>query len=155
MDRAVMLNLAAYTTLSLYEENFAKLMLLLDGLEHIHDSASLEAQGLPRVTLAVLEKSVYTTTITLSQSFGFDEEFLRPQYMKIRIYHDAQVAEVLGYQHAVQFRTFYPYPNPKMYQPYEKRRVNQFLGEWLHYCLDNGYRLLVPNAPSMTSHRSN
>lgn len=149
-----MLNLAAYTTLSLYEENFANLMLLLDGLEHIRDSAALEAQGLTSVNLTVVEKSVYTVTIVLSQCSSLDERFLRPQHMKIRIYRDAQVAEVLGYQQAAHFQAFYPYPNPKMYQPYEKRRVNQFLGEWLHYCLDNGYRLIVPKLSSVPSHHS-
>jgi uncharacterized protein YqiB (DUF1249 family) len=54
--------------------------------------------------------------------------------MKVRIYHDARVAEVLACQGIHSFQPFYPYPNPKMLQPYEKRRVNYFLGEWLSHC---------------------
>lgn len=139
-----MLNLAAYTTLSLYEENFAKLILVLDGLDAIHgSSACLVAPGLPRLSVGILERSVYTTTLTFSQSSALDEKFVRPQHMKIRIYHDAQVAEVLAYQNAAHLQAFYPYPNPRMFQPYEKRRVNQFLGEWLNYCLENGYRMVA------------
>lgn len=136
-----MLKYAVHNALSLYEDNFSKLMLLLEGLEQVSDTAVLEADGLAGLYLAVLDRSAYTTTIALSHSFGIDEALLRSLHMKIRIYHDAQVAEVLAYQHAVHFLAFYPYPNPRMFQPYEKRRVNQFLGEWLQHCLKSGYRM--------------
>jgi len=137
-----MLNCTLYAALSLYEENFSKLMLLLEGLESVEGSAALIAEGMPRLELTVVERSAYTATVTLSQSLGEQPHLVRALHMKIRIYLDAQVAEVLAYQQAAQFQAFYPYPNPHMFQPYEKRRVNQFLGEWLSYCLQIGYRLV-------------
>lgn len=138
-----MLNCTLYTALSLYEENFSKLMLLLEGMESIDSSAVLTAEGMPPLELTVVERSAYTTTITLNQSLGEQQHLVRALHMKIRIYLDAQVAEVLAYQQAGQFQAFYPYPNPHMFQPYEKRRVNQFLGECLNYCLEIGYCLRI------------
>src|SRR3569833_1686513 len=140
----MMLNYAVYTALSLYEENFSKLMLLLDGLEHIGAAAAPPAAGLPGLQLTVVDRSVYTTTVALAHSLGSEHRLLRSLHMKIRVYHDAQVAEVLAYQHAVNFHAFYPYPNPRKIQQNEKRRVNQFLGEWLDYCLQSAYHLPYP-----------
>lgn len=136
-----MLNCTLYTALGLYEENFSKLMLLLEGLEGIDGSAVLTAEGLPSLRLTLIERSAYTATLTLDQSLGAQRHFIRALHMKIRIYLDAQVAEVLAYQQAARLEAFYPYPNPHMFQPYEKRRVNQFLGEWLNHCLEAGYRV--------------
>lgn len=145
---------AIYQTFGLYEENFVKLTRLLAELDRVADAAVWVAPGLPALYLHVLDRSVYTTTVVLSQSLGVDHESLRPVDMKIRIYHDAQVAEVLAYQHAGRLQPFYPYPNPAMFQPYEKRRVNQFLGEWLGHCLEGGYRLhMPPDARIVAAHR--
>lgn len=140
-----MLNCTLYTALGLYEENFSKLMLLLEGLEGIAGSAVLTAEGMPPLRLALIERSAYTATLTLDQSLGAQRHFIRALHMKIRVYLDAQVAEVLAYQQAARLEAFYPYPNPHMFQPYEKRRVNQFLGEWLDHCLGAGYRVRLPS----------
>ena len=140
-----MLNCTLYTALGLYEENFSKLMLLLEGLEGIDGSAVLTAEGMPPLRLTLVERSAYTATLTLDQSLGGQRNFIRALHMKIRIYLDAQVAEVLAYQQATRLEAFYPYPNPHMFQPYEKRRVNQFLGEWLTCCLKTGYRVRLPS----------
>src|SRR3569833_4743760 len=102
-------------------------MLLLEGLARAAGSAASPAEGMPRLELTVVERSAYTATETLSQSLGEQPHLVRALHMKIRIYLDAQVAEVLAYQQAAQFQACYRYHNPNMFQPYEKRRVNQFL----------------------------
>src|SRR3569833_2631387 len=104
------------------------MMLLLEGLENVEDSAAMIAESITRLELTVVERSAYTATVTLSQSLGEQPHLVRALHMKIRFYLDAQVAEVLAYQQAAQFQAFYPFPIPHMFQPYEKLRVNQFLG---------------------------
>lgn len=130
-------------SLGLYEENFSKLMTLLPGLQRSAAAAVLVADAVSGLEVKILERSAYTTTINIAHSVEVDERFVPALSMKIRIYQDARVAEVLAYQHSGRFRPLYPYPNPRMFQPYEKRRVNQFLGEWLAYCLKRAYRFKV------------
>ncbi len=125
----------AQNPLVIYEENFSRLMALLPGLDTIEDGVVLCGEGVPPLKVKLLDRSPYTTTISLSHVMDADARYVRAVYMKIRIYRDARVAEVLSYQSAGHFKPLYPYPNPRMFQPHEKRRVNQFLGEWLAFCL--------------------
>ncbi len=127
-------------TLGLYEENFSRLMALLPGLEGVDGAAVLVAESISGIEVRVLERSPYTTTICIVHSMNIDKRFVPALNMKIRIYRDARVAEVLAYQSSGRFQPLYPYPNPNMFQPYEKRRVNQFLREWLTHCLKRAYR---------------
>jgi len=87
------------------------------------------------VCVEVLEQNPYTSTIHLRQTVQSAGPWASVLSMKVRIYHDARVAEVIACRGVHSFKPFYPYPNPRMLQPHEKRRVNQFLGEWLSYCL--------------------
>ena len=121
--------------LSLYERNYDKLLDWLPGLNYQHGNFVFLAAGLSPICIEILDQNPYTTTIEIRQDFQYAGPWACILEMKVRIYHDAQVAEVIASQGVHKFRPFYPYPNPRMLQPYEKRRVNQFLGEWLSYCL--------------------
>ena len=142
---------AVQNRFAVYEENFSRLTALLPELESVRDDLVLRAEGVPDLQVKLVDRSPYTTTIQLSHSLGVDERFVRALYMKIRIYRDARVLEVLAYQNSGHFKALYPYPNPSMFQPYEKRRVNQFLGEWLAYCLRQGYHLEAPSNGAFAS----
>lgn len=83
----------------------------------------------------MVERHRYTTLVGLSQSLP---SLLPPLTMTICVYHDAKVAEVIDYQESGRLRSRYDYPNPDMFQIREKRRVNEFLGEWLEFCLMAG-----------------
>ena len=122
-------------SLSLYERNFNKLLEWLPDLIFREGAYVFAVNGLSPVSIEVLEQNPYTTTIYIRQNLQGAGPWIRALAMKVRIYHDARVAEVIASQGVHSFQPFYPYPNPKMLQPYEKRRVNQFLGEWLNYCL--------------------
>lgn len=95
-----------------------------------------EATKRTLVELRVLERSRYTTLIQLVQrpqlSWG------RSPNMRIRMYHDAKSAEVVEYQHQNRFHGSYELPNRRMRQRDEKAQLNQFLGEYLRYCLAVG-----------------
>lgn len=58
--------------------------------------------------------------------------------MSVRLYHDARVAEVCSTQQIYRFKGRYDYPNKKLHQRDEKHQINQFLAEWLRYCLLQG-----------------
>jgi uncharacterized protein YqiB (DUF1249 family) len=128
-------NYQVENSLSLYERNFNKLLEWLPDLSRRQGDFVLVTDGRSPVCVEVLEQNPYTTTIHLRHNMQAAAPWADVFSMKVRIYHDARVAEVISSQGVHSFQPFYHYPNPKMLQPYEKRRVNQFLGEWLSYCL--------------------
>ena len=136
------MNYVVENSLSLYETNYGKLTDLLPGLSVRQAPFAIALTGLPLIRVEVLEQNPYTTTINIRQSMAAGQPWVCDLLMKVRLYHDARVAEVIAYQGVRAMQPFYPYPNPKMFQPYEKRRVNQFLAEWLRHCL--GQRFLLP-----------
>lgn len=58
--------------------------------------------------------------------------------IQVRLYHDATVAEVIGWEGQRKFEARNDYPNKKMYQTDEKAQLNRFLGELLERCLTDG-----------------
>jgi len=56
----------------------------------------------------------------------------------VRLYHDANVAEVVKCQRYQSFSPRYEYPNVDMHQIDEKAQMNRFLGELLTHCLSHG-----------------
>lgn len=89
--------------------------------------------------LSVTEVFRYTSTLSIRQNFPKEQwpVYRRPE-MQVRIYHDANTAEVVSYQNHRYFRASYLLPNNPMYQPDEKQQLNLFLGEWLALCLGKG-----------------
>lgn len=132
--------------MTIYEHNFSRLSTLLPALKQL--SGPLTALGCQqrRLAVEVVEHHKYTTVLRLTQDLPIPIPIPAAgfSHMTVRIYHDAKVAEVLAYQNCCRFQSKYDYPNPKMLQVREKRRVNEFLGEWLDYCLarEMGFSLL-------------
>ena len=91
------------------------------------------------VVFSVSEKGPYTTVLDLN--VATDKTWAgmatMPE-MSIRVYHDAQSAEVIAYQNQNRFHGKYDYPNNRMRQRDEKAQVNRFLGEFLNLCLEHG-----------------
>lgn len=92
--------------------------------------------------ITVLERSAYTDTLLLRQTVRPEDERL-PWYprldMEVRIYHDAELAEVLRFQAARRIPARNRYPNAAMHTRDEKTQVNEFLAECLDHCLREGY----------------
>ena len=89
--------------------------------------------------LRVIERSRYTTTIQLRQVAVVPvTQWLQMPRLTVRMYHDAQLAEVLAWEGHKRLRPRYEYPNQGMYQSDEKLQINQFLGECLTICLAQG-----------------
>jgi uncharacterized protein YqiB (DUF1249 family) len=92
--------------------------------------------------LNITERSPYTTTLELSRTaVGFDSGWLAMPKLTLRMYHDAQLAEVLAWEGHKRLRPRYEYPNQAMYHSDEKYQLNRFLGEWLKVCIEHGHSL--------------
>lgn len=126
------------------EINYHRIMRLLpelDDLEEWRFGVDANTDQLKQVSIHIVERSKYTTTVAVAQESLLDDWVPKPT-LTVRLYHDAQMAEVLTFQRNRYIRQTYTYPNEKMFQPDEKAQLNVFLGEWLEFCLRSGRALL-------------
>ena len=94
----------------------------------------------------VLERGPYTTLLRFQQvaQSELEPELLEhdwsalPVQMTVRVYHDAEMAEVVDFMNVRHFESSYEYPNRQMLLPDEKQQVNYFLTDWLDRCLQFG-----------------
>ncbi len=120
-----------------FENNYRNLLRLFPDLIDLATPEINISNASMALSVTVRECSRYTTTIAIRHSFHEQLPWLADMTMKVRIYHDAQVAEVLSYQGQHRFEGRYDYPNPQMRHRDEKRQLNHLLQEWLGYCLAN------------------
>ena len=101
------------------------------------------------VIIRIKERAKYTTTINLFQRCKSHHTYSNNAIV-VRLYHDANLAEVLSCQHYRGFQARYQYPNRHMHQCDEKARLNSFLGELLtHYLLHGRVaKTILPNQTS-------
>lgn len=121
--------------------NYGRLHRLLPDLsaqDHYRFFWEQPGQEPAALTIEVLERSVYTDTLLLSQTTTRLPWCPRLD-MEVRIYHDVELAEVLRFQAARRIAARNRYPNPAMQARDEKTQVNEFLAECLDHCLREGY----------------
>jgi len=118
--------------MDMYEENFIKLRKLVPELHLINDSCVSRSPGHLDLYLKVLERSKFTTTLLLSYCFDEDGEQRMEPNLKIRIYHDASLAEVMSGKLHHGRLVLNNLPSDSLKQ---KWTLNRFLSKWLKYCL--------------------
>lgn len=92
------------------------------------------------VNIALHEEARYTTTVDivqLAQQNVAADHISRPR-IRVRLYHDVAMAEVIAWDNHKHWLPVYSYPNKHMYLPDEKLAINRFLGDWLSHCLNLG-----------------
>jgi len=89
------------------------------------------------VGITVIDQAPYTTTVELEQA-SFMPLIKKPK-IRVRLYHDASMAEIVSWDRHRNWHPQYLYPNKNMYHPDEKLGLNQFLGEWLRFYCQHGY----------------
>ncbi len=119
----------------IYETNYAKLNALLPGQPRVGDICTYQVAKMT-YQLEVREITRYTVVVDVSQCDGAPV-FPLPK-MTVRLYHDARVAEVCAGEQISGVKARYDYPNSKMKQKDEKFQLNQFLSDWLSFCLKHG-----------------
>ena len=123
----------------LFEENYLMIRRLFAELRSGVRFVLSSACGRRTLQVTVDEDTRYTSTLTLTKPFGTDERLLPPLVMRLRVYHDAQLAEVLGYQDCTAIPPPYEASAAQGFARDERRQVNRLLYEVLRHCMDHGY----------------
>lgn len=116
--------------------NYHRLLGMLPGLNQGVDLWRFQAGSDADIDLEieVKERARYTSVVEIRQNH---DNLEMPAFM-LRLYHDADVAEVIAFDGHRNWQSQYAYPNPKMYQPDEKQALNRFLADWLVFCRKHG-----------------
>ena len=117
------------------EANYGRLLGLLPDCDEQDLSYQFAVKNTLSYQIVILASSRYTSDIEMRQ-LANSSAYLSP-VMQVRLYHDARMAEVLKFQHIGALKASYHYPNLKMHQKNEKELVNQFLSEWLKFCIQH------------------
>lgn len=96
----------------------------------------------------VTERTRYTTLLTLEQRDRCGANWMGLPTLTVRLYHDAQVAEVVACGGRRNPYPRYDYPNPDMHQQDEKSQWNRFLADLLSHCLSHGREAGVKYEPA-------
>lgn len=125
---------------SVCAENYRKLLILIPDLQNFQDKAIGTTHKKPSLQLDIIDRSKHTMTINLSHCFQQNlNDFLAPE-VKIRVYLDAQLAEVLRDCVRRDVSTVYKDPGQTIEILNYKWRLNYFLQKWLVHCLQANYQ---------------
>jgi uncharacterized protein YqiB (DUF1249 family) len=125
--------------MELYELNYIQLRRLVPDLDAVQDQSVSKLSGALDLYLTICERTRYTTTLHLSYQFMHCGATCLAPDVLVRMYHDAQLAEVLSHSRR-QGRPRAEYDRLHRRYPLEtKWQVNRFLHKWLGYCLHQGH----------------
>ena len=124
----------------LCESNYQKLLKLIPDLLMFKETAIGLAPNNTSLHVAVIESTPYTRTVELSHCFNKNpDEFMEPA-VKIRLYLDAQLAEVLSDHVRASVAHVFKDPGSSRDIMNYKWRLNYFLQKWLDHCLKKDYQ---------------
>jgi uncharacterized protein len=122
--------------MDLYESNFIRLRKLIPDLHALDEAVISRAAGHMDLYLKIVERGRYTSTLYLSYCFPEEHGLQMEPNLRIRVYHDARLAEVMaGHLHHGRLIL----DNLPADALLEKWRLNRFLYKWLGYCLRQGH----------------
>ncbi len=104
--------------MALYESNYVRLGWLAHDPAALADLAVSRVEGDCELRLRTIERARYTTTIELTYAP------LSLPDLRVRVYHDARVAEAQGAGETTA----------------ERWARNMLLNKWLEYCVERGHR---------------
>ena len=120
--------------------NYEKLFRLIPDLRDVKGNAVGLATNNTTLHLQIIEQTAYTLTIELSHCFNKKPEELLEPALRIRVYLDAQLAEVLSdHARAGVNHVFKDFGLCREIMNY-KWRLNFFLQKWLDHCLTKNYQ---------------
>jgi len=118
-----------------HEDNFQLLKLLIPN--KLFNNCIYESclSNKPKLFLDVVNKYKYTTEMLFKYSF----EFGNSEEIVVKLYHDAQVAEIVYCTDLQQFiRLLGPKICPEIHSK-TRGSLNVFLNKWLRFLLQNNY----------------
>ena len=123
--------------------NYQRLFSLIPELTSINKAAIGIAQQPVQLYLKIIERTQHTLTIQLSHCFNENLNLLFVPDVIIRVYLDAQLAEVLrDYARDTVNRSINDLSLSKDIMNY-KWRLNYFLQKWLEHCLKQHYLFTI------------
>lgn len=135
--------------MELYEHNYIQLRRLAPALPTAGVEQVSRIPGALDLHLRGIEHCRYTHKLLLTYYFRQGDRRVAEPDLRIRIYHDAQLAEVRAvhpYHHALLLRAAPNARHANSPQLLTRWRLNRFLDRWLTYCLRQGHRF--PTSPS-------
>jgi uncharacterized protein YqiB (DUF1249 family) len=130
----------SYCLEQLCESNYQKLFCLIPDLCSFQNHATGKTTNKPSLYLKIIDRSKHTITVELSHSFNINLENLMEPAVKIRIYLDANLAEVLKDHVRSEVSKVYKDPGQSIEIMNYKWRLNYFLQKWLDHCLQTDYK---------------
>jgi uncharacterized protein len=125
--------------MSLYESNYLRLANLAGDLHRLPDVRVSRVADDCDLRLSVTERSPYTVSFDLTYLFEADEGLTTYPDMRVRVYHDARLAE------AQEWATQHDHQALKAMRGLAERELDQrwarntMLNKWLEYCIDRGH----------------
>ena len=116
-----------------FEHNYSYLRELFPEIMGLYTETLIYRDSLKLVKIKCLEVSRYTTLISLNLSFTRCSQ-IPPVEMSIRLYHDAEVADVVTYQNISRLVAPY-FSTEKDTDKDHKRQANILLYELLSGCM--------------------
>jgi len=126
--------------MGLYESNFIRLGWLAGNLGALAGRYASVVRGDCDLVLTVTERSPYTSTLNLTYLLPDARGAVRCPDMRVRIYHDAHLAE------AQQCGGVHTQPARRPRGSHAERELDQrwvrnmMLNKWLEYCVERGHR---------------
>lgn len=142
-------NLAAL--IALYESNYVRLLRLVPELNAMEGTTVSRVANALNLYLTVVERSKYTTSLSLTYQFQDGDDFFAEPNAHIRVYHDARAVEVLSQvrrRRTNPVRRWHRRHTPELDRKWE---LNRFLYKWLGFCQRQGHIFL--HCISATSER--
>jgi uncharacterized protein len=120
--------------------NYQKLFKLIPELLALKEAAVGVALNNIPLHITVIENTPYTMMIELNHCFSHNkDEYFEPS-VKIRLYLDAQLAEVMSDQARSPIALAFKDKSLSIDIMNYKWRLNYFLQKWLDHCLKKGYQ---------------
>ena len=121
------------------ESNYQKLFRLIPDLMLFKETALGIAPLHTTLYLEIIERTPYTLTLELSHCFNKNNDDFMAPAVKIRVYLDAHLAEVLSDHARDGVAKVFKDPGLSREIMNYKWRLNYFLQKWLDHCLKQDY----------------
>lgn len=120
--------------------NYRKLFRLIPDLLAYNAHAIGQTVNHSSLHLEVIDRSPYTLTIQLTYRFKKNLEELMEPAVRIRLYLDAKLAEVISDHARSAVPLVFKDPGLSLEIMNYKWRLNYFLQKWLDHCLNKNYQ---------------
>lgn len=141
--------------MDLYECNYINMRRLIPVMPKTPVALVSRIPGSLDLYFKLIERFRYTSELSLTYRFiQYGTAFAEPD-LRVRVYHDARLAEVLT-AHLRHFPAFDAESLATQYadstQLHSRWKINRFLFKWLNYCLRQGHRFAEPSLQPTRDH---